>query len=122
VHTLRLKHARKFQQLIGFFKLAGDVQVDDAYQGGEKPGKRGRGAASKTAFVVAVETRDGRPIYTQLRCIPAFTKEAIKDYALRNIEPGSRVLSDGLSCFNLKTAVDPRRLPAGRRFCNIAVW
>ena len=23
---------------------------------------------------------------------------------------------------NLKTAVNPRRLPAGRRFCNIAVW
>ena len=50
--------------------------------------------------MVAVETRDGRPIYTQLRCIAAFTKEAIKDYALRNIEPGSRVLSDGLGCFN----------------------
>jgi hypothetical protein len=56
-----------------------------------------RGAANKIPFVVAVETRDGRPIYTQLRCIPAFT---IKDYALHNIEPGSRMLSDGLGCFN----------------------
>jgi hypothetical protein len=45
---------------------------------------------------VAVETRDGRPIYTQLRCFPTFTKETIKDYALHNIEPGSRVRSDGL--------------------------
>jgi hypothetical protein len=49
---------------------------------------------------VAVETWDGRPIYTQLCCIPAFTKEAIKDYALHNIEPESRMLSDGLGCFN----------------------
>jgi hypothetical protein len=82
------------------YKLAGDIQIDDAYQGGEKPGKRGRGAANKTPFVVAVQTRDGRPIYTQMRCIPSFTQVAIKDYALRSIEPGSRVLSDGLGCFN----------------------
>lgn len=82
------------------YKLAGDIQIDDAYQGGEKPGLRGRGAANKTPFVVAVQTRDGRPIYTQMRCIPGFTKEAIKDYAAGSIEPGSRVLSDGLGCFN----------------------
>ena len=82
------------------YKLAGDVQVDDAYQGGEKAGKRGRGAANKLPFVVAVQTREGRPIYTQLRCIPGFTKEAIKDYAVANIASGARVLSDGLACFN----------------------
>lgn len=82
------------------YKLSGDIQVDDAYQGGEKPGKTGRGAANKVPFVVAVETRDGRPIYTQLRCVPGFTSKAIKDYAVHNIAPGSRVLSDGLGCFN----------------------
>ena len=82
------------------YKLSGDVQVDDAYQGGEKAGKRGRGAASKFPFVIAVETRDGRPVYTQLRAVPGFTKEAIKDYAIANIATGSRVLSDGLGCFN----------------------
>jgi hypothetical protein len=27
------------------YKLAGHMQVDDAYQGGEKAGKRGRGAS-----------------------------------------------------------------------------
>jgi hypothetical protein len=36
------------------YKLAGDIQVDDAYLGGEKPGKVGRGAANKVPFVVAV--------------------------------------------------------------------
>ena len=55
---------------------------------------------TKTPFVIAVQTRDGRPIYTQMRCLAGFTKEAIKDYAKRSIEPGSRVLSDGLGCFN----------------------
>ena len=82
------------------YKLAGDIQVDDAYQGGEKAGKPGRGAANKLPFVAAVETRDGRPVYTHLRVVSGFTSEAIKAYAEANVAPGSRVLSDGLACFN----------------------
>jgi hypothetical protein len=81
------------------YKLEGNVQIDDAYLGGEKPGKAGRGAANKTPFVIAVATRKNKPIYTQLRCVPGFTKEAIKAYAQTNIAPGSRILSDGLGCF-----------------------
>ena len=38
-------------------------------------------------------------VYNQLRCVPSFTKEAIKVYAEANIAPGARVLSDGLGCF-----------------------
>ena len=81
------------------YRLSGDIQIDDAYQGGEKAGKTGRGAANKLPFVAAVATRDGRPIYMQLRCLPGFTKDAIEAYARANIAPGSRVLSDGLKCF-----------------------
>jgi len=81
------------------YKLAGDVQVDDAYLGGEKAGKPGRGAANKLPFIIAVATRDGNPIYTQLRCVPGFTSKAMKDYATANIASGARVRSDGLACF-----------------------
>jgi transposase-like protein len=62
--------------------------------------KPGRGAANKLPFVIAVATRDGHPIYTHLRVVPRFTKEAIRDYATGNIEAGARVLTDGLACFN----------------------
>ncbi|MFT5511352.1 MAG: ribosomal protein L37AE/L43A/transposase-like protein [Hyphomicrobiaceae bacterium] len=81
------------------YKLSGDVQIDDAYLGGEKPGKTGRGAANKTPFVIAVATRNGKPVYTQLRRLKAFTKTAIREYAAANIEAGSWVVSDGLRCF-----------------------
>ena len=81
------------------YKLEGEVQLDDAYLGGERPGKPGRGAANKTPFVIAVETQDNRPIYAQLRRVPGFTSEAIKTYAAASIAPGSRVTSDGLACF-----------------------
>ena len=85
------------------YKLQGTIQIDDAYLGGEKPakpGKSGRGAPGKTPFVIAVETHDMKPIYTQVRRVKAFDKIEIKAYAEANIEPGSWVHSDGLGCFN----------------------
>ena len=44
-------------------RLAGRIEIDDAYLGGERRGgKRGRGAPGKTPFVVAVETTaEGNP-------------------------------------------------------------
>ena len=85
------------------YKLSGTIQINDAYLGGEKPripGKSGRGAPGKTPFVIAVQTRDMKPIYTHVRRVPGFTKAAIKAYAVASIEPGSWVHSDGLGCFN----------------------
>ncbi len=87
------------RQRNAMYKLAGDVQIDDAYLGGEKPGKTGRGAANKIPFVISLATRKGRPVYMQLRRVAGFTKEAIRAYAVANIVRGSRVVSDGLRCF-----------------------
>ncbi len=43
-------------------RLKGEVQMDDAYIGGHRPGTYGRGAAGKTPFVAAVSvTGDGKP-------------------------------------------------------------
>lgn len=84
------------------YKLAGDVQVDDAYLGGErprKPGKSGRGAEGKIPFVAAVEIRDGKPVHAQFRRVPAFTKEAVRDWAKASIVPDTYAFSDGLGCF-----------------------
>ena len=93
------------------YKLKGDVQLDDAYLGGEKPGKRGRGAANKTPFVIAVETREDKPIYTQLRRVAGFTSEEIKAYAAASIEAGARVSTDGLSCFAAVASVGTLHRP-----------
>ena len=90
------------RQRNSIYKLGGNVQIDDAYLGGErpaKPGKTGRSAEGKIPFVIAVETREGRPVHMQLRRVPGFSKEAIETYASANIERGSWVVSDGLGCF-----------------------
>ena len=81
-------------------RLKGKVQMDDAYVGGERPGRRGRGANGKTPFVAAVETTDdNKPHQIILRRVGAFSKAALAKLAGAAIERGAEVVSDGLKCF-----------------------
>ena len=84
--------------------LHGTIQMDDAYLGGERSGKRGRGAAGKTPFVAAVAvTEEGEPDQILLRRVPGFRKDAIKKLACNALNPDAKVISDGLACFTAVT-------------------
>ena len=98
----KIKH--KLMQVMmerqGEKKLAGRIEIDDAYIGGEKPGKRGRGSRNKIPFVAAVETtQDGRRLKIHLRRIRGFRSAEIARYAKSSLASGSTVFSDGLYCF-----------------------
>ncbi len=81
--------------------LGGDILLDDAYLGGEKPGTPGRGSPNKVPFVTAVElTSDGRPRRVKMNALTGFTSRAIAQWARQNLLPGSDVCSDGLACFD----------------------
>ena len=80
--------------------LTGRIEIDDAYLGGERAGKRGRGSPNKIPFIAAVETtQGGRPMKVHLRRVKGFRKAEIARYAQASFLPGSTVLSDGLYCF-----------------------
>lgn len=83
------------------YTLMGEVQVDDAYLGGERSGgKAGRGSENKVPFVAAVSVdADGHPIYAKLIPVPGFTRNALADWAKTALSPGCLVISDGLACF-----------------------
>ena len=84
--------------------LEGRVEIDDAYLGGERPGKRGRGSENKISFIAAVQTtEDGKPVIACFARIP-FTKEAVEAWAKKTLAPSAHVLSDGLGCFRGVTA------------------
>ncbi len=88
-------------------KLAGRIEIDDAYIGGEKPGKRGRGSRNKIPFVAAVETtQNGRPMKIHLRRVSGFRKAEIARYAKNNLQTGSTVFSGGLFCFRAISRAD----------------
>jgi ribosomal protein L37AE/L43A len=82
-------------------KLAGRVEVDDAYLGGERTGgKRGRGAAGKTPFAAAVETTaERKPGRLRLSLVKGFRKKEVERIAKRDLAAGATVVSDGLSCW-----------------------
>ena len=80
--------------------LEGMVQLDDAYLGGERPGVGGRGSPNKVPIVAAVSTSDdGFPLFAKINQLSGFTRQAITDWARKNLVPGCDVRSDGLNCF-----------------------
>lgn len=83
--------------------LSGDIEADDAYWGGEKPGTRGRGSENKTPFVAAVEKVNGKPHRIALSVVPRFSRAAIRRWGEKHLAPGSHVRTDGLSCFTALT-------------------
>jgi hypothetical protein len=76
--------------------LSGNVQLDDAYSGGERRGgKRGRGASGKTPFVATVQTtNEGRPIVMRWSKITVFRKTEIAAWAQRHLHASNLVVSD----------------------------
>lgn len=80
--------------------LSGNVQMDDAYLGGERPGVGGRGSPNKVPIVAAVSTSDaGHPLRVKLSPLSGFTREAIATWAKVHLQPGCDVRTDGLNCF-----------------------
>lgn len=81
----------------GFQMLQGHVELDEAYVGGHRPGKRGRGAAGKT-IVMGLKVRGGR-LTTEV--IPNVKKDTLRGVVLNNVEKGSLVSTDELMSYGL---------------------
>jgi transposase-like protein len=82
-------------------KLDGDVQVDDAYLGGVRSGKGGRGSPNKIPFVAAVETRRDRPRRAQLRRLASFKETEIAQWAVVGVGRSANVVTDGFLPFEV---------------------
>lgn len=83
----------------GFEKLKGHVEADEAYVGGHRRGKPGRGAAGKTIVMGMVE-RGGR-MNTEI--IPNVKMGTLRKAMLENVERGSTVSTDELFSYDLLT-------------------
>ncbi len=80
--------------------LRGRVEVDDAYLGGTRSGKRGRGAAGKRPFVIAVETRPDpegglpHPVYVRFDPLPDFCQTTLARWAEQALDVDTLMVSD----------------------------
>lgn len=101
--ALRVKHKLQhvMQTCDNQIPLREYVKLDDAYIGGEQHGgKRGRGSDNKIPFVAALQTNEkGHPRFIKFNTVTSFTKGEIASWAAKHVEPGTKVVSDGLGCF-----------------------
>lgn len=97
---LKHKLMQAMQEREAARRLSGRVELDDAYLGGRRPGKRGRGAAQKQPFVAAVATTEpGHPRVIVLSPVKGFRKRELALWGERHLTPEARIVSDKLACF-----------------------
>lgn len=96
---LLLHKIREAMSPKGFLKLKTEVEVDETYVGGRRPGKRGRGAEGKTLVAVAVETNGKTIGRIRLNTISAATNEELVGFIGSQIAQGALVRTDGLSSY-----------------------
>jgi transposase-like protein len=87
-------------------KLGPVVEVDESFIGGAEKGKPGRGAEKKALIILAVELSSDEKTMGRIRL--AFIPDAIGDsvvpFVETNVEPGSKVVTDGWTGYlSLKT-------------------
>jgi len=90
LHKLRRAMVRP-----GRDRLSGIVQADEIYMGGEKAGKRGRGAAGKSLVVIMVELKDGKIGRIRLRRVPDASGFSLEGAIKESVESGSTIQTDG---------------------------
>jgi transposase-like protein len=90
LHKLRQAMVRP-----GRDKLSGTIEVDETYVGGEKPGKRGRGAAGKALVVIAAQQDNSRIGRIRLGRVGDASGESLGGFVETAIEPGSVAHTDG---------------------------
>ena len=94
-----LHRMRRAMVVPGRSLLTGEVEVDETFVGGVKPGIRGRGAAGKSLVLIASEIRGVAVGRIRLHVIPDATATTLLDALAGLVEPGSDIVTDGWSSY-----------------------
>ncbi|MFC1949742.1 IS1595 family transposase [Chloroflexota bacterium] len=86
--------------------LEGDVEVDETYVGGKRPGKRGRGAEGKTAVIGAVE-RNGRVL---AKVVPDVKRHTLVPFVNRRVDRKANLYTDTFPSYDHLTRIGYRHL------------
>ncbi|MFA5300861.1 MAG: IS1595 family transposase [Lutibacter sp.] len=76
--------------------FSGDVEIDDSYFGGKKPGKRGRGAEGKTPVLGMVERKGS----VKAIAVPNVKTQTVKPHIENQISKKANVYSDEFRPYN----------------------
>lgn len=99
MHKLRRAMVRP-----GRDRLDGTVEIDETYVGGEKPGKRGRGASGKVLVVVAVQDKGEQGIgRIRMGVVPDASQGTLSSFAAQTVQPSSTIRTDDWSGYGTLT-------------------
>lgn len=84
----KLMNSADYQEMLGGIEQ--QVEIDEAYMGGRRAGKAGRGAAGKTV-VMGMRERNG---YIRCKVIEDASQKSLRSVFLKNIAPGSVISTD----------------------------
>lgn len=87
-------------------RLAGSVEVDESYFGGEEPGLRGGRQRGKKALVGVAVERTEPSGFGRCRMAPlaAASADSLRAFLTDNVEPGATVVTDGWRAYAPATA------------------
>jgi transposase-like protein len=97
IHKIR----RAMKNRDSLYKMSNFIEMDDSYFGGSTSGKRGRGAANKSAVVVAVERHGSSAGYAAMEVVESMHSKHLKDFALRAIEEDQTIHTDDFPSYNV---------------------
>lgn len=80
--------------------LSGKIEADEFYLGGERSGKRGRGADHKCKVAVAVERQGKKLGRLRMQVIDDCSSSQLLPFVKANIVPGSHISTDGWKGYN----------------------
>ena len=89
LHKLRRAMVRH-----GRDRLDGEIEVDEIFIGGVRPGKRGRGAEGKTLVLVAAQAAEKGIGRIRLKQIADASGTSLESALLTMAQPGSKIMTD----------------------------
>lgn len=92
----RMAHEIRKLMQDGPVKFTGECEADETYVGGKRPGKRGRGAAGKTAVVGVANRRGG----VQAKVVGAVNTANVIRHIRDTVEPGATIHTDEAHHYN----------------------
>jgi len=80
--------------------LVGTIEIDETYIGGEKHGKRGRGALGKALVLIATEIEETHIGRIRLQLIKNASATSLETAIQSMVEKGSEIQTDGWAGYN----------------------
>ena len=82
------------------YRLQQLIEFDDAFVGGKRAGKRGRGAEGKPPVLVAVETRTKGAGFVAMKAVDTISKKTFRDFLKFHLKSGQTVKTDAFPALN----------------------